>query len=67
MYKMDNKERDKLDGSVKDMIIRDYEAMLSNRKLNNRIMYNLYMNVLKINDIMNKNMINTKPDNSLTK
>lgn len=64
---MDNKERDKLDGSVKDMIIRDYEAMLSNRKLNNRIMYNLYMNVLKINDIMNKNMINTKPDNSLTK
>ena len=67
MYKMDNKERDKLDGSVKDMIIRDYEEMLSNRKLNNRIMYNLYMNVLKINDIMNKNMINTKPDNSLTK
>ena len=64
---MDNKERDKLDGSVKDMIIRDYEEMLSNRKLNNRIMYNLYMNVLKINDIMNKNMINTKPDNSLTK
>lgn len=67
MNKMNIEERDKLDGSVKDMIIRDYEAMLSNRKLNNRIMYNLYMNVLKINDIMNKNMINTKPDNSLTK
>ena len=33
MNKMENKERDKLDGSVKDMIIRDYEAMLSNRKL----------------------------------
>ena len=67
MYKMDNKERDKLDGSVKDMIIRDYEAMLSNRKLNNRIMYNLYMNVLKITDKMNKAMINTKTTNSLTK
>ena len=64
---MNIEERDKLDESIKDMIIRDYEAMLSNRKLNNRIMYNLYMNVLKINDIMNKNMINTKPDNSLTK
>ena len=67
MNKMNIEERDKLDESIKDMIIRDYEAMLSNRKLNNRIMYNLYMNVLKINDIMNKNMINTKPDNSLTK
>ena len=64
---MNIEERDKLDGSVKDMIIRDYEDMLSNRKLNNRIMYNLYMNVLKINDIMNKNMINTKTTNSLTK
>ena len=64
---MNIEERDKLDESIKDMIIRDYEEMLSNRKLNNRIMYNLYMNVLKINDIMNKNMINTKPDNSLTK
>ena len=64
---MNIEERDKLDGSVKDMIIRDYEAMLSNRKLNNRIMYNLYMNVLKITDKMNKAMINTKPDNSLTK
>ena len=64
---MNIEERDKLDGSVKDMIIRDYEEMLSNRKLNNRIMYNLYMNVLKITDKMNKAMINTKPDNSLTK
>ena len=64
---MNIEERDKLDESIKDTIIRDYEAMLSNRKLNNRIMYNLYMNVLKITDKMNKAMINTKPDNSLTK
>ena len=47
MNKMNIEERDKLDESIKDMIIRDYEEMLSNRKLNNRIMYNLYMNVLK--------------------
>ena len=67
MNKMNIEERDKLDESIKDMIIRDYEDMLSNRKLNNRIMYNLYMNVLKITDKMNKAMINTKPDNSLTK
>ena len=64
---MDNKKRDKLDESIKDMIIRDYEGMLSNRKLNNRIMYNLYMSVLKINDRMKKSIINSKATNSLTK
>ena len=64
---MNIEERDKLDESIKDMIIRDYEDMLSNRKLNNRIMYNLYMSVLKINDRMNKRIINSKATNSLTK
>ena len=67
MNKMDNKERDKLDESVKDMIICDYKKMLSDSTYNSLLFYIGYIKMLKITDEMNKSIINIKTTNSLTK
>ena len=64
---MDNKERDKLDESVKDMIICDYKKMLSDSTYNSLLFYIGYIKMLKITDEMNKSIINIKTTNSLTK